>query len=82
MAITVNDPAPAGSEEWEARLDGFVERAQRAADAFRALDQEAVDRIVWAMTVAGLEHAIELAELAVEQTHFGVLEDKVLKNYS
>ena len=33
------------------------------------------------MTVAGLENAVELAELAMEETHFGVLEDKVLKNY-
>ena len=49
--------------------------------ALRELDQEAVDRIVWAMTVAGLENAVELAELAMEETHFGVLEDKVLKNY-
>ena len=45
------------------------------------LDQEAVDRIVWAMVVAGLEHAVELAELAMEETGFGVLEDKVVKNY-
>ena len=49
--------------------------------ALRELDQEAVDRIVWAMTVAGLENAVELAELAMEETQFGVLEDKVLKNY-
>ena len=33
------------------------------------------------MVVAGLEHAIELAELAMEETGFGVLEDKVVKNY-
>ena len=52
-----------------------------AATALRALDQEAVDRIVWAMVVAGLEHAIDLAELAMEETGFGVLEDKVVKNY-
>ena len=63
------------------RLDGFVERALEAARALRELDQEAVDRIVWAMTVAGLENAVELAEVAMEETHFGVLEDKVLKNY-
>ena len=67
--------------EWAARLDGFVERAQKASLALRELDQEAVDRIVWAMTVAGLEHAVELAELAMEETQFGVLEDKVIKNY-
>jgi acetaldehyde dehydrogenase/alcohol dehydrogenase len=63
------------------RLDAFVDRAQAAARALRKLDQEAVDRIVWSMVVAGLEHAVELAELAMEETGFGVLEDKVLKNY-
>jgi acetaldehyde dehydrogenase/alcohol dehydrogenase len=81
MAIALDDRAADTPDEWSARLDGFVARAQEAATAFRKLDQEAVDRIVWAMTVAGLEHAIELAELAMEETHFGVLEDKVLKNY-
>jgi acetaldehyde dehydrogenase / alcohol dehydrogenase len=81
MAIETMDQSALERAEWEARLDGYVERAQTAADALRRLDQEAVDRIVWAMTVAGLEHAIELAELAMEETHFGVLEDKVLKNY-
>ncbi len=63
------------------RLDGFVERARVAADAFRGLDQEAVDRIVWEMVVAGLEASTELAQLAMEETHFGVFEDKVTKNY-
>ena len=58
-----------------------MERAREAATAFRGLDQEEVDRIVWAMVVAGLEHAVELAELAMEETGFGVFEDKVLKNY-
>ena len=82
MSTTVNEHTPeVGTNEWESRLDGFVERAQQAAAAFRQLDQESVDRIVWAMTVAGLEHAIDLAELAMEEAHFGVLEDKVLKNY-
>ncbi|HWK17492.1 MAG TPA: aldehyde dehydrogenase family protein, partial [Solirubrobacteraceae bacterium] len=63
------------------RLDGYVERAQTAARAFRELDQETVDRIVWAMVVAGLESAVELAYLAMEETGFGVFEDKVVKNY-
>jgi acetaldehyde dehydrogenase/alcohol dehydrogenase len=82
MATAVKDQSPAaGDGEWAARLDGFVDRAHEASVALRKLDQEAVDRIVWAMTVAGLEAAVELAELAMEETHFGVLEDKVLKNY-
>jgi acetaldehyde dehydrogenase / alcohol dehydrogenase len=81
MATAVTDQTTAASPEWTDRLDGFVERARTAADQLRRLDQEAVDRIVWAMTVAGLENAVELAELAMEETQFGVLEDKVLKNY-
>jgi acetaldehyde dehydrogenase/alcohol dehydrogenase len=72
---------PALTAEDHARLDACVDRAAAAAEAFRALDQEAVDRIVWAMVVTGLEHAIELAELAMEETGFGVFEDKVVKNY-
>ena len=63
------------------RLDGFVERAQGAAESFRRFDQEEVDAIVWAMVVAGLESAYDLAELAMQETGFGVLEDKVVKNY-
>ena len=40
-----------------------------------------MDRIVRALVVAGLEHAVELARLAMEETGFGVFEDKVVKNY-
>jgi acetaldehyde dehydrogenase / alcohol dehydrogenase len=76
----VAEPGEAGDGR-DPRLDGYVERARAAAAAFRRLDQEAVDRIVWAMTVAGLRAAVELAELAMEETGFGVLEDKVVKNY-
>ena len=70
-----------GSRAPDPRLDEVVDRAQEAARALRRLDQTGVDRIVWAMVVAGLEHAIDLAELAMEETGFGVLEDKVVKNY-
>jgi len=74
-------PDVAPQREADPRLDEFVGRARGAATALRELDQEAVDRIVWAMVVEGLEHAIDLAELAMEETGFGVLEDKVVKNY-
>ncbi|HEU4975267.1 MAG TPA: bifunctional acetaldehyde-CoA/alcohol dehydrogenase [Baekduia sp.] len=73
--------APGLSAEDHARLDACVQRAQIAADAFRQLGQEEVDRIVRAMVVAGLEHAVDLAQLATEETGFGVFEDKVVKNY-
>lgn len=71
----------ATSPERMDEIDLAVQRSAQAAREFRRLDQEQVDQIVWAMTVAGLEAATELAELAVEETRFGVLEDKVIKNY-
>src|SRR3954471_368266 len=80
MAATADHVTSLSTADGE-RLDEHVARARAAADAFRELDQEAVDRIVWAVVVAGLEHAVELAELAAEETGFGVLEDKVVKNY-
>jgi acetaldehyde dehydrogenase/alcohol dehydrogenase len=82
MSVTESVTSEAGSgPRPDPRLDEVVERSREAAAALRRLDQEAVDRIVWAMVVAGLEHAIDLAELAMEETGFGVLEDKVIKNY-
>jgi acetaldehyde dehydrogenase/alcohol dehydrogenase len=78
MTVETLDHARAGADP---RLDEVVSRAREAAAQCRRLDQEQVDRIVWAMVVAGLEHAIDLAELAMEETGFGVLEDKVVKNY-
>jgi acetaldehyde dehydrogenase / alcohol dehydrogenase len=76
-----NGGPPELAADAAARLDGFVERARTAADAFRRLDQEQVDRIVWAMVVAGLKSAVDLAQLAMDETGFGVFEDKVVKNY-
>jgi acetaldehyde dehydrogenase/alcohol dehydrogenase len=81
MTTSIDEHVTMVADEWTTRLDAFVERARQAAQELRQLDQEAVDRIVWAMTVAGLEHAVELAEMAMEEVQFGVLEDKVLKNY-
>src|SRR5690348_14563753 len=69
------------TDERRRELDTAVERARAASVALRRLDQARTDAIVWAMVVAGLEHAAELARLAVEETGFGVFEDKVIKNY-
>src|SRR5688572_2305753 len=81
MATATTREPPLAAEQLE-RLDHVVARSRAAADAFRRIDdQEAVDRIVWALVVAGLRHAIELARLAMEETGLGVFEDKVVKNY-
>ena len=62
-------------------IDAYVDRAAEAAREFRKLDQEQVDAIVEAMVRAGLRAAAELASVAIEETGFGVFEDKVVKNY-
>ena len=80
-STTTAGPSVPVSPEQQERLDAYVARAQSAATRFRRLDQETVDRIVWSMVVAGLENAVDLAELATEETGFGVFEDKVVKNY-
>ena len=61
-------------------LEGLVRQAKTAAAVFTQYSQEEVDRIVRAMVLAGLEQAQHLAQLAVEETRLGVMEDKVIKN--
>lgn len=58
----------------------MVERAEWAARAFASYDAATVQRIVDAAAAAGAAHAKELAEEAVRETGFGVVEHKVLKN--
>jgi acetaldehyde dehydrogenase / alcohol dehydrogenase len=68
------------SQERIAYLERLVAQAKIAAAVFTQFSQEDVDRIVKAMVLAGLEQAQPLAQLAIEETRLGVLEDKVLKN--
>jgi hypothetical protein len=48
-STTLTEPAGRVEPVQALRLDEFADRAQAAAREFRGLDQEAVDRIVWAM---------------------------------
>jgi acetaldehyde dehydrogenase (acetylating) len=54
--------------------------AHVAWQQFAGVTQEAADRIVAAMSEAAASAARELAELAVEETGYGVVEDKFYKN--
>jgi acetaldehyde dehydrogenase/alcohol dehydrogenase len=81
LTATVPDLGGTDQEERRARIDETIDLASRAADEFRTLDQLQVDAIVAAMVRAGLNAAVELAALAVEETGFGVFEDKVVKNF-
>ncbi|GJO01729.1 aldehyde-alcohol dehydrogenase [Mycobacterium marinum] len=73
--------APAIDNLRTAEIDAIVDTAAEAARAFRKLDQQQVDAIVEAMVRAGVRAAGELAGVAIEETGFGVFEDKVVKNY-
>lgn len=72
------------SEEQKQRIQGMiddlVERAKKASEEYRKLNQEQVDEIVKHMSMAGLENHMELAKMAVEETGRGIYEDKITKN--
>ena len=61
-------------------INELVEKAKIASQEYMKLDQETVDNITKAMSMAGLEHHMELAKLAVEETKRGIYEDKITKN--
>ncbi len=61
-------------------INELVEKAKVASKEYLKLDQETVDNITKAMSMAGLEHHMELAKLAVEETGRGIYEDKITKN--
>ena len=66
--------------EEEARIEQMInelmEKARKASEEYLKLDQETVDNITRAMSMAGLEHHMELAKMAVEETGRGIYEDK------
>ena len=61
-------------------IDDLVRRTKKASEEYLKLDQETVDNITKAMSMAGLEHHMELAKMAVEETGRGIYEDKITKN--
>jgi acetaldehyde dehydrogenase/alcohol dehydrogenase len=61
-------------------IDKLVANAGGALLKYMEMTQAEVDKFVHAMTLAGLEAHMRLAEMAVEETKRGVVEDKVIKN--
>lgn len=57
-----------------------IQKARAAGEVLAAMEQKQLDRLVEAIAKAGRDHARELAQLAVEETGFGVVEHKVIKN--
>ena len=64
----------------KAKIDELVVKAKEASKEYMKLNQEQIDKIVKAMSMAGLEHHMELAKMAVEETKRGIYEDKITKN--
>jgi acetaldehyde dehydrogenase (acetylating) len=79
-------PAPGSALQSDKDLASIAEARALARSARQAqpllaeLSQEQIDRIVTAMASAVTPHAEALARLAVDETGFGVVEDKVQKN--
>lgn len=61
-------------------IDTIVDNAVRAAEEFRAFDQEQTDRIAEAVFKAGFDNRIHLAKCTFEETKLGKWQDKVFKN--
>lgn len=58
----------------------LISKAQSALEEYAEFSQERIDQIVKAVAEAGAANAEHLAKMAVEETGFGIWQDKVLKN--
>ena len=76
------DRAPASNKDLEsiAQARALAVAAKQAQANIAELSQEQIDAIVTAMADAITPHADALARLAVEETGYGVVADKVQKN--
>ena len=64
-----------------ADLDKLLDRVHVAQNQFATYSEEKVDAIFKAAATAANKMRIDLAELAVQETGMGVLEDKIIKNH-
>ena len=63
------------------KLEKAIANVRKAQKKFATFTQEQVDKIFLAASIAANQHRVPLAELAVEETGMGVVEDKVIKNH-
>src|SRR3954465_13393529 len=65
-----------------AEARALARRARQAWSELAEFSQEKIDAIVGAMAEAATAHAEAFARMAVDETGFGVYEDKIQKNLS
>lgn len=58
----------------------LVERSKAAQEKLLEMSQSQVDRIIESIANAGVRNARRLAQMAHDETGFGIMEDKVIKN--
>jgi len=61
-------------------VNDLVIKGQTALNEFEQYNQDEINKIVHSMVLAGLEHHMTLAKMALEETGRGVYEDKIIKN--
>lgn len=59
----------------------LARKGEEAAKALENYTEDQIDAIIRNMVRVGEEHALELAKMAVEETGFGIVNDKVYKNH-
>lgn len=62
-------------------LQNTITRVRKAQEEFSKFSQEKVDQIFKAAAIAANQARIPLAQMAVEETGIGVVEDKIIKNH-
>lgn len=67
-------------QDSKAYIAGYIERARKAQAEFEKMSQEEVDKAVQTVGRVVYENAQYLAEIAVEETGMGNVEDKYAKN--
>ncbi len=65
----------------ESSLNSMITKVKQAQQKFATFTQEQVDKIFLAASLAASEARIPLAQMAVEESGMGVIEDKVIKNH-
>jgi acetaldehyde dehydrogenase/alcohol dehydrogenase len=79
---TTPEVAPEVKEaEERALIDALVAKVSAAQKEFANFSQEQVDKIFKAAALAANNMRIPLAQMAVEETGMGIVEDKIIKNH-
>ncbi len=76
----LNNVSEEEQQKVQTMINELIEKAKKASEEYLKLDQETIDNITKAMSMAGLEHHMKLAKMAIEETGRGIYEDKITKN--